>query len=316
MLFLFYFILVPPSKPVVQLQPNKLEFCRGNTVNITCSAAPGDPAKNTLTFFNGSSIMKTVNGSTSGNISTTQGLEQTGMFSHLHNVEMSRRYRKDHDLFGYDADNFISDFDDLDEEDMLNYRYPAFSDIESIGVRGIYLGNFVRWDTYAQHKNMVKIYGYKGANFSRTFDTYDNADSFVYSDLHDILKLYKYGYSKVTDQACREIRFGRISKEQAKKIVSFYEVQEPKYIDQFSDWLGTNPQSLKFVLNRHRNSRYWHQLEPDIWKFKKNKKQKSKPLIRSLNYTNSKNITNHKYITIGKGVNWPKEKNKNKSSWL
>ena len=32
-----------------------------------------------------------------------QGLEQTGMFSHLHNVEMSRRYRKDHDLFGHDT---------------------------------------------------------------------------------------------------------------------------------------------------------------------------------------------------------------------
>ena len=42
-----------------------------------------------------------------------QGLEQTGMFSHLHNVEMSRRYRKDHDLFGHDTDNFITDFDDL-----------------------------------------------------------------------------------------------------------------------------------------------------------------------------------------------------------
>lgn len=245
-----------------------------------------------------------------------QGLEQTGMFSHLHNVEMSRRYRKDHDLFGHDTDNFISDFDDLDDEDMLNYRYPAFSDISSIGVRGIYLGNFIRWDTYAQHKKMVKIYGYKGAKFSRTFDAYDNSDSFIYSDLHDILKLYKHGYSKVTDQACREIRFGRISKNQAKKIVSFYQVQEPSYIDQFSDWLGTNAQSLKFVLNRHRNSQYWHQSEPDVWSFKKKGKQESKPSIRTLNYPNSKNITNTKYITIGKGVNWPKKKNKKELSWI
>lgn len=33
-----------------------------------------------------------------------QGLEQVGMFSHLHEVEMTRRYRKDHDLMGYEAD--------------------------------------------------------------------------------------------------------------------------------------------------------------------------------------------------------------------
>ena len=30
-----------------------------------------------------------------------QGLEQVGMFSHLDEVEMSRRYRKEHDLMGY-----------------------------------------------------------------------------------------------------------------------------------------------------------------------------------------------------------------------
>ena len=47
-----------------------------------------------------------------------QGLEQVGMFSHLHNVEMTRRYRKDHDLMGYEADDLLSIFDNLREEDM------------------------------------------------------------------------------------------------------------------------------------------------------------------------------------------------------
>lgn len=36
-----------------------------------------------------------------------QGLEQVGMFSHEHEVEMSRRYRKDHDLMGYEADDLL-----------------------------------------------------------------------------------------------------------------------------------------------------------------------------------------------------------------
>ena len=34
-----------------------------------------------------------------------QGLEQVGMFSHEHEVEMTRRYRKDHDLMGHEADD-------------------------------------------------------------------------------------------------------------------------------------------------------------------------------------------------------------------
>lgn len=249
-----------------------------------------------------------------------QGLEQTGMFSHLHNVEMSRRYRKDHDLFGHDTDNFITDFDDLDDEDMLNYKYPAFSDIESVGVRGIYLGNFIRWDTYAQHKKMVEMYGYKGAKFSRTFDAYDNADSFVYSDLHDILKLYKHGYSKVTDQACREIRFGRISKKNAMKIVNFYERQMPNFIDLFSDWLGTNNHSLQFALNRHRNEKYWNQISPDKWILKKSKANQKIPNLRKLIYPNSKELQardeKNSYITIGKGVNWPKKYKRKRPEWV
>ena len=46
------------------------------------------------------------------------------MFSHLHNVEMTRRYRKDHDLMGFEADDLLSIFDNLNEEDIWQYRYP------------------------------------------------------------------------------------------------------------------------------------------------------------------------------------------------
>ena len=34
--------------------------------------------------------------------------------------------------------------------------------------------------------------------------------------LHDVLKYYKSGFSKVTDHACREIRYGRLNRYTAK----------------------------------------------------------------------------------------------------
>jgi hypothetical protein len=135
-----------------------------------------------------------------------QGVEQVGMFSHEHEVEMTRRYRKDHDLFGMEADDLLSVFDILKEEDVWQYRYPDDQQLNEVGVRGIYLGNYVRWDPKTQHEEMVRMYDYMGASFARTFDTYDFVDCFNYMDIHDILKLYKHGYSKVTDHACREIR--------------------------------------------------------------------------------------------------------------
>ena len=36
-----------------------------------------------------------------------QGIEQVGMFSHEDEVEMTRRYRKNHDLMGFEADDLI-----------------------------------------------------------------------------------------------------------------------------------------------------------------------------------------------------------------
>lgn len=196
-----------------------------------------------------------------------QGMEQVGMFSHEHEVEMTRRYRKDHDLIGYEADDLLTQFDTLKEEDIWQFRYPDDRDLSTIGVRGIYLGNYVRWDPKAQHELMMADYGYQTSSFNRTFDCYDFVDCFNYMDLHDLLKLYKHGYSKVTDHATREIRFGRLTRNAGLALVKKYECAPTKYQDLFCKWLGMTPRSLQFILDLHRNKRYWLQQEPGQWQF-------------------------------------------------
>ncbi len=244
-----------------------------------------------------------------------QGVEQVGMFSHEHEVEMSRRYRKDHDLMGYEADDLLSIFDTLKEEDIWQYRYPDDSELNAVGVRGIYLGNYVRWDPLYQHDKMVREYSYQSAKFNRTFDYYDYVDCFNYMDVHDLLKLYKHGYSKVTDHACREIRFGRLSRDKALGLVRHFEQAPLKYLRQFCDWLGTNEPAMHFLLNQYRNPIFWEQLEPGRWDFKGlSSYDTSTPLsIQSENDSEINELLNlnsklehslgDSYITVGKG--WP-----------
>jgi N-acetyl sugar amidotransferase len=191
-----------------------------------------------------------------------QGLEQVGMFSHEHEVEMTRRYRKDHDLMGREADDLLSLFDTLRDSDIWQYRYPDDGDLAAIGVRGIYLGNYVRWDPLAQHRAMVATHGYEGASFARTFDTFDHVDCWNFLDVHDQVKRLKHGYGKVTDHACREIRHGRLTREQGAALVLRHADRAPQQIDLFCEWLGVDPQGLQFVLDRHRNPRYWRQGSP------------------------------------------------------
>ena len=240
-----------------------------------------------------------------------QGLEQVGMFSHEHEVEMTLRYRKDHDLMGYEADDLLSNFDSLGEKDIWQYRYPDDWDLNRIGVRGIYLGNYVRWDPKVQHEEMIRDYDYHTSSFSRTFDCYDYVDCFNYMNLHDQLKLYKHGYSKVTDHACREIRHGRLTREQGLVLVKKCEQVFIHYSQLFLEWLGINQRSLQFIIDQHRNPRFWNQPTFGNWEFNGLSLQNSHcdPVFNELSEpsiifkaNNSLEATRPaKYITIGKG---------------
>lgn len=53
-----------------------------------------------------------------------QGIDQVGMFSHLDEVEMTRKYRKEHDLMGYEAEDLIDDFDEITEEEIKPFYVP------------------------------------------------------------------------------------------------------------------------------------------------------------------------------------------------
>ncbi|WP_419813312.1 N-acetyl sugar amidotransferase [Bacterioplanoides sp.] len=224
-----------------------------------------------------------------------QGMEQVGMFSHEHEVEMTRRYRKDHDLMGHEADDLLSVFNTLTEGDIWQYRYPDDHSLNRVGVRGIYLNNYVRWDPLAQHKKMVDLYDYQGASFNRTFDTYDHVDCYNYMDLHDRIKGMKCGYSKVTDQLSREIRHGRISRDQALIANKFYGCQSTKYEDLLLDWLDIDQAGLEFVL---------HQFDQEKQSDGENNRDYSLGEVTELLQEATQLSMDRKdqYITIGKGI--------------
>ena len=243
-----------------------------------------------------------------------QGNEQVGMFSHTHEVEMNRRYRKDHDLMGYEPDDLLSAYNILSEDDIWQYRYPDDYDLKRVGVRGIYLSNYIPWDPKTQDELMIKKYNFKTSINNRTFETYDHVDCYNYHDLHDMLKLYKHGYSKVTDHATREIRHGRINQSEAQKLVMIYELKKFKYTDYFRDWLGIDATALRFITDLHKNRNFWKVKDWNLktWKFNglsqmRNVKQSSlsiKKIEKKMNFIINDKMQGKnkiKYFIIGKG---------------
>jgi hypothetical protein len=69
--------------------------------------------------------------------------------------------------------------------------------------------------------------------------------------IHDVLKQGKLGYSRVTDNLCREIRFKRVAKEDARVIEKFFQAQNPSpEINRFLSWLGMKPEGFRWYVER------------------------------------------------------------------
>jgi N-acetyl sugar amidotransferase len=237
-----------------------------------------------------------------------QGVDQVGMFSHCDEVEMTRKYRKEHDLMGFEAEDLFGEMENLTEEQLSPFYYPEDNYIQSVGVRGIYLNNYVRWDSRTQHEKMIKLYKYETSLLNRTFDMYNDVDSYIYMELHDLIKDLKHGYTKVLDHACRDIRLGHLTRSEAIALVRYYQFKKPKNIKLFLEWLGIKENELNYILDSIRNKDIWERNKNWEWVRKvslvpRNKGKKKftlfRPFIKTTTYKSSD--SKKKYILIGRG---------------
>jgi N-acetyl sugar amidotransferase len=224
-----------------------------------------------------------------------QATEQVGMHSYTEAPEMSRRYRSQFDLLGFEPEELTSAETLLTQRDVWDLRYPTDQDLVRTGLRGIYLSNYLPWDTRRYSEEMINRFGALGAKNPRTFDTYDRIDDMTYMSVHDVLKFRLHGYSRVTDNLCREIRFGRISIEDARAVEAHFQVEYPaKEIEAFLHWLGMKSSALDWYVKRlphHLNYQSCPALTP-----------KQQTFVASFTANGGHVINEDTFITYGKGL--------------
>ena len=191
--------------------------------------------------------------------------EQTGMFSHSDEAEMTERCRKEHGLMGIAAENLIDSEAGISRADVQPFIYPYDNELEAVGVRGIYLSNYIRWDAKEQHEKMIDLYGYESAIQQRTFNTYEDVHCFHSAGIHDYIKYLKYGYSKVTDHASREIRLRRMTREEGIVEIQKYVNQKPSDLSLFLDWCSINENDFFDSVGNRRDPSIWNQSVSGEW---------------------------------------------------
>ena len=122
-------------------------------------------------------------------------------------------------------------------DELRPYIYPTDEEIRKVGVTGVFLGSYLKWDIFKQ-LDIVKKIGFKESADKKegTYDGWENLDVY-FTVFHDYFKFLKYGFGRATDHASIEIRYGRITREEGLELVKKNEGKIPRqYLKQFLEF--------------------------------------------------------------------------------
>ncbi|MBE20311.1 MAG: LPS biosynthesis protein [Gammaproteobacteria bacterium] len=201
-----------------------------------------------------------------------------GMHSYNDFVEFTAKYRKEHALRGYDWDDFTDKgleklgfegkYEQLREKDLLWAKYPSDDDIFEIGVRGIYLSNYVDWNGDKNADLMKKLYNWRGSNkeFQRTYRTSSNLDDMHENGIHDYLKFIKVGYGRTTDHCSKDIRAGKMSRSQAIEEVKKRDHVLSDDLKRWLEYVDITEKDFLETCDTFRDPRVWWVQDGEWWK--------------------------------------------------
>lgn len=122
-------------------------------------------------------------------------------------------------MLGMRLDDLIGE-DGITERDLEVYRFPPSEMLERADVKGVWLGDYVRWDGW-RNAFIAQQHGFEVLPHpvEQSLANYENLDNLV-TIARDWMRFCKYGYARATDIACNHIRRGRLTREEGLRLVA------------------------------------------------------------------------------------------------
>jgi len=181
--------------------------------------------------------------------------EYGGPATHKENNFLDRNWLEQFQMSGHRLADVAHDNVNLD--DIKTLHYPSDIEVNEVGVTGLFLGYFEKWDT-KRNTDFCRGLGWSpnpSGPIEGAYNAIENLDCKWIGGLHDYMKFIKYGYGRATDQLCIEIRAGRISREDAiSELKKTDEGKIPwKYVPDFLDYLDISKDEFLENLDRFTN---------------------------------------------------------------
>lgn len=176
-------------------------------------------------------------------------------------------------LAGGNASDWIDK--DIKLEQLYMYQFPDKKRLIDKGIQAIYLQYYVKEWSQVYNADFSIARGLFGRT---TEDLHDIGRYRRYSALdsdmqivNQMLKYYKFGFGFATDEACYDIREGRISREEAIWLVNEYDGKcGEKYIKEFCEYINITLEEFWKVVDTFVNKELFEKDENRKWipKFK------------------------------------------------
>ena len=195
-----------------------------------------------------------------------------GMFSHNDFIEFTYRHFFEHGCRGYSWKDAMIEGKKLGIEfnsNQLNpFKFPSDEEIDKVGVRGLYISNFFYWDANLHGQMMIEKYNFKVSEqpFERTYRRMSNLDDMHENGIHDYMKFVKFGYGRCTDHTSKDIRAGKLNRDQAILEVKKRDHIKSKDLVRWLNYVGWTEEQFDRVADTFRDPRVWWIKKGEWWK--------------------------------------------------
>lgn len=172
-------------------------------------------------------------------------------------------------LHGFDMQELIKGEESISLDDVFFYSMPNISRMQQKGIRAIFLQYYAKEWSQVYNADFAIARGLAG----RTDDLHDIGRYRRFTALdcdlqiaNQMIKYLKFGFGFATDEACYDIREGRLSREDAVWLVNEYDGKcGKKYIQAACDYLSIGENEFWQIIDQYVNTNLFKKNENGKW---------------------------------------------------
>lgn len=143
---------------------------------------------------------------------------------------------------------------EITEKDLAPFLFPSREELERVGVRGIFLGDYLFWDAERQVEFLKAAYGWREDNVEGTYKGYKSVECRM-AGVHDYAKFVKRGFGRATDHVSQDVRAGLLTREEGFELIKKFDPRRPGQLDYYLQITGLSEEEFMRVLKSQRTGK-------------------------------------------------------------